>query len=205
MESAKRWMAPEEAQAATEDESARKSTRQPQEGASPRYPTQQRAAAAATKPSPPKSAKKGMKKKKLRSVPESLPFLSGTNERIADMILEEEARAKRKVGKSPRPEDWTPEEVAGFFRAVHVHGALQLRVLACFAFLFTSHAKQVSSARATFSSTHRLERMEKDRQGSEDSNESAGEVVRPEAGEEVPRPEKVLPREAGSQIGRAHV
>ncbi|KAL7542149.1 hypothetical protein ACHAXR_011562 [Thalassiosira sp. AJA248-18] len=137
MESAKRWMNPDN----TEDDSTKMSPPPPQAPRESSHPheyetgkrtTPSRAAAipsarqsfnTSTKPLP-KSAKKNTKRKLLKKVPQSLPFLSNTA--VADIIVEEELRAKRKVGSSKtqtrNDQIWQPEEVINFFRGLYVHG-----------------------------------------------------------------------------------
>jgi len=147
MESAKRWMTPENT--ADDDDSTRKNPPPQDPGTSQQkeiptfedetgkklpipaatntshpplnIPTQQ---TTSTKPPPPKSAKKNKKRKLLKKVPQSLPFLSNTN--VADIIVEEELRAKKTVDsskdQSPNDQIWQHEEVINFFRALYVHG-----------------------------------------------------------------------------------
>ena len=149
MESAKRWMTAENT--ADDDDSTRKNPPPQDPGTSQQkviptfedetgkklpipaatntshlplnIPTQQ---TTSTKPPPPKSAKKNKKRKLLKKVPQSLPFLSNTN--VADIIVEEELRAKKTVDsskdQSPNDQIWQHEEVINFFRALYVHGAL---------------------------------------------------------------------------------
>lgn len=102
-----------------EDATNRKSPPPQDPGALPSLAAKEPAQpAASAKPSPLKSAKK-TKKRKLKKVPHSLPFLSNTI--VADIIVEEELRAK-KTGRCA-DELWQPDEVIHFFRALYVHGA----------------------------------------------------------------------------------
>lgn len=70
-----------------------------------------------------------MKRRRLTSdAPESLPFLRDTNPNVADIIIEEELRAKRNSNSSQpsnNDETWQFEEVVNFFRGLHVHGTHQ--------------------------------------------------------------------------------
>mmetsp|Transcript_19912 Transcript_19912/g.41917 ORF Transcript_19912/g.41917 Transcript_19912/m.41917 type:complete len:557 (-) Transcript_19912:1366-3036(-) len=84
--------------------------------------------APATKLPPLKSAKNNNKKRKvlIKKVPQSLPFLTNTD--VADIIVEEELRAKKIAEEglagqsSPRDDVWQPNDVTNFFRGLYVHG-----------------------------------------------------------------------------------
>lgn len=127
MESAKRWMKSDEIaddegdstpkntplpQAPREKSQPTRSTVLPAQSAAP-IPVQQ----SSTNPRPAKSTRKNKKRKLLRKVPESLPFLTDT--KVADIIAEEELRAK---GQADGLKSLSYLEVVNFFRGVFVHG-----------------------------------------------------------------------------------
>mmetsp|Transcript_18739 Transcript_18739/g.33603 ORF Transcript_18739/g.33603 Transcript_18739/m.33603 type:complete len:895 (+) Transcript_18739:430-3114(+) len=152
MESAKRWMKPENT---VDDDGSTQNSHPPQDpGTSqqnngiptfdhetgkmltasddmgdgsvrpPPYVPIQQTTSASTKPNTPKSVKKNKKRKLIKKVPQSLPFLSNTI--VAEVIYEEELRAKKAAdGSRAQPPDdhvLQLEEVVNFFRGLYVHG-----------------------------------------------------------------------------------